>query len=1079
MKKQLYTIAALLTMGIAANAQVGIGTTTPNASSALDITSTTSGLLIPRMTTSQRVAIATPAKGLQVFDTTTNSLWLHNGTIWFEYSKSDLRVVGTNNHLTQDAGIGNNGTNAGTGGFNIGIGAGTFAGANTTGQQIAIGYSALNKNTDGAQNTAVGTQALANNTLGSNNVAMGWSALGANTTGGANMAIGYNALGANTTGISNIAMGYSALGSNNEGSNNVAYGQSALNLSKGSQNTAIGYNSLGAVANANNNVGVGFYAGSNITTGANNISIGANSQIATPADSNQLNIGSAIFGTGLSGSAISPAGNIGIGTATPAEKLDVNGKTKTTTLQVTTGATAGYVLTSDATGNATWNANTASGDLRVVGLDNHLTQDAGVGSNGTSVGTGTGNIAIGATTLGNNTTGLNNVAVGTNALNLNTSGLRNTAVGKDALKTSTTAGYNTAVGTNALEAVTTGSNNTGMGYRAMYAASTGNDNTAIGYNALPGLTTGAGNTALGNLAGAALTSGSNNIAIGNGTALPSTAANQMNIGNALFATGMTGTLAAPAGNIGIGTATPTEKLEVNGKTKTTELQVTTGATAGHVLTSDATGNATWNAAPVSDLRTVGTAGFGNHVTQDAGVGGNGTSLGSSTNQNHIAIGLGSMASLTNSIRNIGIGGGTLATTTTGSQNTAIGYRSLFSNVSGNFNTVIGNVGAFAATGSNNTVLGSYAGTLLTSGSSNILIGGSTTITTVAGSVDAPIPTGSNQMNIGNLLFGTGMTGTTAAPAGNIGIGTSAPAGKLAVASSASSLTTPTLSVEAYASPNVLRMYGLNGTATAPVATGNTQTLGNISFQGHNGTAAVEAANITSTSVGAFTGTNNGADLRFSTTTSATTAPTERMRITDSGRLAIGTISVPTLFANTPQVEVATTSNVGVHIKSSHADLDGLLYLEKSGASTTNDQFAFFYANGAAIGSITSPTTASIAYNTTSDVRLKENVHPTAYSLKDVMNIQVSDYNYKSDKDVAQTGFIAQQLYTIFPNAVTKGGDDAKKSPWMVDYSKVTPLLTKAIQEQQAEIETLKKANSELESRMEKLEKAFEALNAKN
>lgn len=52
------------------------------ASSILDIKSTTKGLLIPRMTTVQRTAIAVPAKGLIVFDITTNGLWFHNGTAW-------------------------------------------------------------------------------------------------------------------------------------------------------------------------------------------------------------------------------------------------------------------------------------------------------------------------------------------------------------------------------------------------------------------------------------------------------------------------------------------------------------------------------------------------------------------------------------------------------------------------------------------------------------------------------------------------------------------------------------------------------------------------------------------------------------------------------------------------------------------------------------------------------------------------------------------------------------------------------------------------------------------------------------
>ncbi len=61
---------------------IGIGTITPNASAALDITSTTKGLLTPRMTTTQRTAISTPAKGLLVYDTDLNALYHYNGAAW-------------------------------------------------------------------------------------------------------------------------------------------------------------------------------------------------------------------------------------------------------------------------------------------------------------------------------------------------------------------------------------------------------------------------------------------------------------------------------------------------------------------------------------------------------------------------------------------------------------------------------------------------------------------------------------------------------------------------------------------------------------------------------------------------------------------------------------------------------------------------------------------------------------------------------------------------------------------------------------------------------------------------------------
>ncbi|MEY4351153.1 MAG: hypothetical protein RL078_1220, partial [Bacteroidota bacterium] len=61
---------------------VGVGTTTPNASALMDIASTTKGFLPPRMTTTQKNAIASPATGLQVYDTTLNQMSYYNGTTW-------------------------------------------------------------------------------------------------------------------------------------------------------------------------------------------------------------------------------------------------------------------------------------------------------------------------------------------------------------------------------------------------------------------------------------------------------------------------------------------------------------------------------------------------------------------------------------------------------------------------------------------------------------------------------------------------------------------------------------------------------------------------------------------------------------------------------------------------------------------------------------------------------------------------------------------------------------------------------------------------------------------------------------
>jgi hypothetical protein len=67
---------------IAVYAQVGIGTTSPNGSAQLDVNSTTKGFLPPRMTTTQRDAITTPADGLIIYNTTNNRLEMRSASAW-------------------------------------------------------------------------------------------------------------------------------------------------------------------------------------------------------------------------------------------------------------------------------------------------------------------------------------------------------------------------------------------------------------------------------------------------------------------------------------------------------------------------------------------------------------------------------------------------------------------------------------------------------------------------------------------------------------------------------------------------------------------------------------------------------------------------------------------------------------------------------------------------------------------------------------------------------------------------------------------------------------------------------------
>ena len=80
-------------MRITGSGQLGIGTTTPSASAVLDVSSTTQGLLPPRMTTAQRDAILSPADGLVIFNITNNSLQVKNSLGWVSLSTPTTAAV--------------------------------------------------------------------------------------------------------------------------------------------------------------------------------------------------------------------------------------------------------------------------------------------------------------------------------------------------------------------------------------------------------------------------------------------------------------------------------------------------------------------------------------------------------------------------------------------------------------------------------------------------------------------------------------------------------------------------------------------------------------------------------------------------------------------------------------------------------------------------------------------------------------------------------------------------------------------------------------------------------------------------
>src|SRR4030095_3384881 len=218
---------------------IGIGTTTPDPSSALDINSTNKGLLIPRMNINSINAIINPARGLLVYDSVANLLMVNIGTPVAPNWQSVASITGNAWSLTGNGGIDPANQFLGTidnrplrfrinniqagelhpmnGNIFFGLHAGQ---SNTTGiNNVAIGTDALKFNKDGFGLVAIGDSALFNNDIV--NPSPGVFAI-------SNTAIGSNALFSNTFGSRNTATGSKALSANTQGNVNSAYGESAL-----------------------------------------------------------------------------------------------------------------------------------------------------------------------------------------------------------------------------------------------------------------------------------------------------------------------------------------------------------------------------------------------------------------------------------------------------------------------------------------------------------------------------------------------------------------------------------------------------------------------------------------------------------------------------------------------------------------------------------------------------------------------------------------------------------------------------------------------------------------------------------
>ena len=265
---------------------------------------------------------------------------------------------------------------------------------------------------------------------------------------------------------------------------------------------------------------------------------------------------------------------------------------------------------------------------------------------------------------------------------------------------------------------------------------------------------------------------------------------------------------------------------------------------------------------------------------------------------------------------------------------------------------------------------------------------------------------------GGTLTGA-LNGTSANFSGNVGIGTSSPGNQLQIGDNNS---TPKALQIRFSSVPAFMSNTFDGTYSKSVLSVNYYDTSN----GSSSVSSFTNVNYAGGSVEVNSATS-GSIILFKTITAVNTAPIERARISASGQFFIG----GTLGLG-GKVVVFNDATTGINIMD----------------SSNNGQLMIFNNSGAVqIGSIT--TNGSLtAYNVSSDYRLKQDLKD--YNGLDLVSkIKTYDYEWKSNKS-RMYGVLAHELCEILPYAV-HGEKDAKDMQ-QVDYSKIVPILIKAIQE---------------------------------
>jgi hypothetical protein len=341
-----------------------------------------------------------------------------------------------------------------------------------------------------------------------------------------------------------------------------------------------------------------------------------------------------------------------------------------------------------------------------------------------------------------------------------------------------------------------------------------------------------------------------------------------------------------------------------------------------------------------------------------------------------AVGHGALKDCTTGPSNTAVGNECQGRNITGQWNVAVGESALITNTAGHGNVGIGRESLKLTTGTNNVGVGYKAGDNITTGGTNIIIGAN---------IDAPSATASNQLNIGNWIYGDG---------GNIGIGTTSLGVKLNVESSAS---------ETYA-----RIKNTSASGQAILVLNND--VGNWQVKCDTDDSFRIRDN------------GNAKDRLLIDSGGTITTPYDGGRAALGPRVVLGGGNLNGNVGYSHQgIYVATTANAS----------DDWCYVADNGyGKVLNVKF-----RGTQVGSIGCWNT-STQFNTTSDYRLKENLVPITDSIERVKLLKPYRFNFILEPDVTVDGFVAHEVSEsgACPEAITGEKDAMMVEKYMITHA---------------------------------------------